>query len=113
MSESSYTLVQTLQEPGEKLNEHSIVSQTLYQDETLKVTLFRFAIGQELSEHSSSKAAIIQILSGEALLGLGADERKVSAGSWVHMDAHLSHSIKALTPLTMLLTILKSSSANA
>ena len=85
----------------------SILSKTLFQDDHIKVSLFHFAQGQGLGEHSSSKAAILQILQGDALLTLGNDERQVSTGAWIHMTVQLPHSVKALSPMSMLLTLLK------
>jgi hypothetical protein len=38
---------------------------------------------------------------------LGADEKPVSPGAWVHMPARLTHAVRARTPLTMLLLLLK------
>jgi quercetin dioxygenase-like cupin family protein len=83
------------------------LSRTLYQDQHLKVVLFGFAAGQELSEHTAATPAILQFLRGEADVTLGADRVKASAGTWVHMSAQLPHSIQAKTPTKMLLVLLK------
>jgi quercetin dioxygenase-like cupin family protein len=85
----------------------SILSRTFYSDEQVKVILFGFAAGQELSEHTSAKPAILHFLQGEAHLALGKDEYEVQAGAWVHMRALLAHSIFAKTPVTMLLYLLE------
>jgi quercetin dioxygenase-like cupin family protein len=83
----------------------SIVSRTFFQDERVRIILFGFAAGQELSEHTSSKPAILHILKGEARLKLGQDEFDAKAGAWAHMPPNLPHSILAKTPLIMLLTL--------
>jgi quercetin dioxygenase-like cupin family protein len=85
------------------------LSRTIYQDERLKVVLFSFSAGQELSEHTASTPAIMHFLAGDAELTLGNDEVAAGAGSWVYMPAQLPHSIRAKTPVVMLLTLLKSS----
>ena len=85
----------------------STVSKTLHQDERVKVVLFGFAAGQELSEHTAAVPAIIHVLEGEARLTLGDDAMEASAGSWVHMPARLPHSIVAKTPVKMLLLLLR------
>jgi quercetin dioxygenase-like cupin family protein len=77
----------------------SIVSRTIYQDERRKVVLFAFAAGQELS-------AILHLLSGEARLTLGDQAIDAADGSWAFMPPHLKHSLKAKTPVQMLLTLL-------
>jgi quercetin dioxygenase-like cupin family protein len=86
----------------------SIISQTLYSDERVKVVLFGFAQGQELSEHTASQPAMIHILNGEATLTLGEDIHEATGGTWVQMTPNLPHSIHAKTAVKMLLTLLKS-----
>jgi len=83
------------------------LSRTLFSDERVKVVLFGFSAGQELSEHTSTKPAIVQVLSGKALLTLGGDKVAAGPGSWIRMPAGLPHAVKAETPVIMLLTLLK------
>lgn len=84
------------------------LSRTIHQDERLKVLLFSFSAGQELSEHTASTPAIMHFLSGEADVTLGGDTVAANAGTWVHMPPQLPHSIRTKTPVVMLLTLLKS-----
>ena len=83
------------------------LSRTVYQDERLKAVLFGFGAGQELSEHTASVPAVMQFLSGEADVTLGGDIVAAAAGAWIHMPAKLPHAIRAKTPVTMLLLMLK------
>ncbi len=83
------------------------LSRTIYQDERLKVVLFGFAQGQELSEHTASTPAIMHFLQGEARVTLGTDEHDIRSGAWIHMAAQLPHSIRTKTPVVMLLLLLK------
>jgi quercetin dioxygenase-like cupin family protein len=85
----------------------SIVSRTIHSDDTLKVTLFGFAQGQELTEHTASQPAVLHFLQGEAKLQLGDDQKEASSGTWVYMPANLPHSIVAKTQLSMLLLLLR------
>ncbi len=84
----------------------SIVSRTFYEDDQLKGILFGFAPGQELSEHTAARPAILHFIEGEALLTLGDDEQSAGPGTWVHMVPHLPHSVVAETTLVMLLLLL-------
>ena len=86
----------------------SIVSRTVYKDESLRVILFGFAPGETLSEHTSSYPAILHFLEGEAAVTLGEEDIAAQAGTWVHMPAHLPHSIEAKTTVKMLLLMLVS-----
>ncbi len=92
-----------------EIQPESIVSRQVVHDDQVKVTLFGFAAGQELSEHTASKPAILQVLSGEGTFGLGGEVIDVRAGSWAHMDANLPHTVTARTPLVLLLTLIKAS----
>jgi quercetin dioxygenase-like cupin family protein len=84
-----------------------ILSRTILENERLKGVIFGFGSGQELSEHTASKPALLFFVKGEATLGLGDDAREARAGTWVHMPAGLKHSIRAKTPLVMLLVLIK------
>ena len=103
---SDYTLfldlAQEVQPPAK-----GILSRTLFNDDRLKVVLFGFGQGEELSEHTASTPAVLHFLQGEGKLTLGDNKHEAKAGSWVHMPAGLKHSIKALTPVAMLLLLLK------
>ena len=101
-----YTLISDLAkevQPPDK----GILSRTLFNDDRLKVVLFGFAQGEELSEHTASMPAVLHFLQGEAKLTLGDDMLEARPGTWVHMPAGLKHSIKAKTPVVMLLLLLK------
>lgn len=85
----------------------SILSRSVYHDERVKVSVFAFAPGQELSEHTASVPAIIHILEGEATLTLGGDTYEATAGAWARMPASLPHSVFAKTHVRMLLLMLQ------
>lgn len=84
-----------------------ILSRTLHQDEQVKVVLFGFGADQELSEHTASKPAIIQMMQGEAKLTLGDDTIAAKPGAWIYMPPNLKHSVHAQTPVVMLLLLMK------
>ena len=83
-----------------------ILSRTLFNDDRLKVVLFGFAQGEELSEHTASMPTVLHFLQGEAKLTLGDDTVEAKPGTWVHMAKGLRHSIRAKTPVVMLLLLL-------
>ena len=55
------------------------------------------------SEHTAFMPAIIQINSGEASLTIGGEAVSGKPGAWLHMLAKMPHSVKAQTPVVMLL----------
>ncbi len=84
-----------------------IVSRTIFQDDRLKVVLFGFGAGEELSEHTASKPAVMHFLSGEAAVTLGGETVTAQAGTWIHLAAGLMHAIHAKQPTVMLLLLFK------
>lgn len=81
----------------------SIVSRTFYKGATFKGVLFGFDAGQALSEHTSTYAATIQVLQGEATVTLDGESITLTPGGWVEMAPRLPHSVYAKTPLILLL----------
>jgi quercetin dioxygenase-like cupin family protein len=108
---SPYTLIPNLSE--QDIPADGILSRTIYNDDQLKAVVFAFAPGQELSEHTASMPAIIHIVKGEAVLTLGDDTIEARAGTWVHMPAQLRHSLRARTPMVMLLLLLRGQPGSA
>ena len=86
----------------------SIVSRTIHSGDEVKVVLFGFAAGQELSEHTAAMPAMLYFVQDEADLTLGEDSLAAQAGTLAHMPPHLPHSIVAKTPVVMLLLMFKS-----
>ena len=104
MSESTYEFVENLAALLPEIPPESIVSRKVYSDDLLKVTLFGFAAGEELTQHTAAFPATLHFLTGEATLTLGEDTVEAQSGTWVQMPAHLPHSVLAKTAVTMLLT---------
>lgn len=68
---TAYTLIDDLAGLLDAIEPDSIVSRTFFKSERMKAILFGFDAGQELSEHTSSQSAIIQIVQGEATVAFG------------------------------------------
>ena len=88
-----------------KFAANGIVSRTLLRTANSRVVLFGFAEGQELSEHTSTQHAVIQILSGECELFLGGKPHLAKVGDLIYLPPHLPHAVKAITQFSMLLTL--------
>lgn len=86
---------------------NGIVSRTLLRAVNGRVVLFGFAEGQELTEHTSTQQALIQILSGECEFYLKGKPHNLKAGDFLHMPPGLPHAVKATKQFSMLLTLLK------
>ena len=106
METKPYTVFPQLSQAINEIPHESIVSRTIYRDPALKAILFAFAPGQELSEHTASVPAVIQIIEGECDVTLGKDAFVAGPGFWARMDPNLPHSLVARTPVRMLLLML-------
>jgi quercetin dioxygenase-like cupin family protein len=87
--------------------ENGIVSRTLLRTPTVRVVLFGFAEGQELTEHTSTQEALVQILSGQCEFVLDGEPRQLKTGDLVFMPTNLPHSVRATESFSMLLTLSK------
>jgi quercetin dioxygenase-like cupin family protein len=87
--------------------EGGILSRTIHEDERCTLVVFAFDAGQELTEHTSAHAALIEILEGEALVTLDGEAREAGPGAWISMPAGMRHAIRATTPMVMVLTLLR------
>ena len=84
-----------------------IYSRTVHSaDNGLKVIMFGMAPGEELSEHTAARPAIVEVLAGALELRLGDETVSASAGTWVQMDAGLVHAVRARTAAVMRLTLM-------
>jgi quercetin dioxygenase-like cupin family protein len=86
---------------------NGILSRTVHEDERITLVLFGFDTGQELSEHTSSRAALIEVLDGTAEITLDGEVHQAGPGTWLAMPPGMRHAIRATTPLVMALTLLK------
>ena len=86
---------------------NGIVSRTLLRTTNTRVVLFGFAAEQELTEHTSTQHALVQVLSGECDFSLAGDPHQLKAGDLLYMPPNLPHALKATTKFSMLLTLTK------
>ena len=89
-----------------------ILSRVLYNDDSVRVVIFGFAPGQELTEHTSTQQAMIQVLSGECEFTVSGKVHNLKAGDFLYLPAHAPHALKATRQFSMLLTLLKPGEAS-
>ena len=93
-----------------EIPEDGVLSRVLYRDDRIRVVGFAFDVDQELTEHTAAVPAILQVVSGGFRVSLGDTVEDLRPGSWVHMAANLPHSVLALEPGTLLLTLMRDQS---
>jgi len=88
-----------------------IHSQTMSKEAGLEVVLFAMAAGEQLSEHSASRPAVVHVLAGAGHLVVDGDQHALQAGSWLRMAARTPHAITAEEGLVFALYLLPVPSA--
>ena len=86
---------------------NGIVSRTLLRTANARVVLFGFSEGQELTEHTSTQHALIQVLSGQCDFSLSGKVHQLNVGDFLYMPPGAPHAVKATQQFSMLLTLFK------
>ena len=89
--------------------EGSVVSRELLKKKTGTVTLFAFAEGQGLSEHSTPHDALVQVLDGVVEIMIGDTAHTVRVGEALLLPADIPHALSAVTAFKMLLIMIRES----
>jgi quercetin dioxygenase-like cupin family protein len=87
--------------------EDGTLSRTLYRDDDLRLVGFAFAAGQELTDHASALSVVLQVLRGRLDLQVGDRRLELTPAGWVWIPPRVTHSLTALEPTVMLLTMTK------
>ena len=96
----------------------SIVSRVLLKNKGGTVTLFAFSRGEGLSEHTAPFDALVQVIEGEAEIGIAPvktetntdaalEKFRVQAGELITLPANRAHAVTATTDFKMLLTMIR------
>ena len=88
--------------------EGSVVSRTILDKKTGTVTLFAFARGQGLSEHTAPFDALVHFLDGEAEIIISGKALRLKEGEMVIMPANQPHALRAIEKFRMILTMIRS-----
>jgi quercetin dioxygenase-like cupin family protein len=87
--------------------DQGIVSKAIVENEHHKIIHFTLAAGQELSEHTASVPAVIQVLRGQGTVSLGGEAHEARPGMLYYMPAELKHAVVADGELVFLLTMFR------
>lgn len=88
------------------VTDDSTVSRTILSAQGVRVVLFSFDAGQELSEHTAAMPVVLQALDGR--FTVTADGRTVTLvpGDLIHLGTRTPHSLVATEPGRLLLTMI-------
>lgn len=84
----------------------STVSSTVLKAEGVRVVMFAFDEGQELSEHTAAVPVLLQVLSGRLTVTASGRTVDLLPGGLVHLPTRLVHAVRAVEPTVLQLTLL-------
>lgn len=90
----------------------SVVSRTLVDRKVGTITLFSFAEGQGLSEHTAPYDAFVQVIDGAAEVTIAGTPQRVVAGEFIIMPANVPHALKAIERFKMMLVMIRATAEN-
>jgi len=85
-----------------------ILSKTVLKKESGNISLFSFAKGEALSEHTAPFDAMIQVVDGKGEVIIGGKSYILESGQVIIMPANVPHAVKAVEKFKMVLTMIKS-----
>ena len=88
--------------------EGSVVSRVVLKKPTGNVTVFAFAEGEGLSEHTAPFDALVHVLDGRAEVTVGAQAQEVRAGEFLVLPAGIPHALRAPERFKMMLVMIRS-----
>jgi len=83
-----------------------IVSKTIIKDLDIDITLFCMAKGTDISEHTSTKHGIVQVLEGKGVFNLKGKDIKMNKGVVINMPKNAVHSLMAEENISFLLILI-------
>lgn len=86
-----------------------VLSKILAKDSCCQYTLFCLAADTEISEHTATRNATVNVIAGKGILTLEGKEICLEPGVFIWMPAHAPHALQAETNLAFLLTLSEAS----
>lgn len=89
-----------------EINEDATVSRTALKAEGVRIVMFSFDAGQELTEHTAAMPVLLQVIDGALTVTAGGDTVELAPGAVIHLPTRMPHSVLATQPSRMVLTML-------
>ncbi|QAY60357.1 cupin domain-containing protein [Microbacterium protaetiae] len=88
-------------EPGTR------TSQVALSGDGVRVVVFAFDAGAELTEHTAPGPIVVQALEGHLTFTAEGITKHLRPGGILHLDARIPHSVRAVEPSKMILMLLR------
>ena len=86
---------------------NATVSKVIASEAHLRLVLFAFDAGEELTEHTASVPAVLQTVEGSVAVGASGEDHTLAVGDWLALEASEPHSVVADGQAKLLLTMFR------
>ncbi len=80
-------------------------SRVLVNNKVLRIVEFAMDVGQELTDHASSRAVTVHIMSGDLTFTVGGNRHAVTAGDVIYLAPGERHAVVAESPCRFTLVL--------
>lgn len=88
------------------VQEESTLSRTVLTAAGVRVVLFTFDTGQVLTEHTAAMPVLLSVVDGRLRVVADGQTHELVPGGLLHLDTRVPHSVEALAPSRLVLTML-------
>jgi quercetin dioxygenase-like cupin family protein len=81
-------------------------SRALLHNDVVRVVVFAFDTGEQLSEHTAAKPVVVQLLEGRMRFHLDGVDHQLAAGDVVYLAPGAPHALEALEPSRLSLVLI-------
>jgi quercetin dioxygenase-like cupin family protein len=85
--------------------ESGVLSKVIWKSEVCQYSLFCLAANTEISEHTSTRHATVQVVEGTGSLTLNGEQIPLTPGIFIFMEANAPHALTATSNLAFVLTL--------
>ena len=87
------------------ISSDATTSRTVVSNEAARVVAFAMDAGQELTDHSAPRPAVVQVVEGRVTFTVGGESHDLDVGDVVYLAPNERHAVVALTPCRFVLVL--------
>jgi quercetin dioxygenase-like cupin family protein len=88
-------------------------SRVVVDTDAVRVVLFAFDTGEELTDHTAAMPVVVTLLGGAMRFRVGGQDHELVPGDVVYLPAHQSHALEAREPSRLSLVMVRTPPAAA
>ena len=89
------------------ISTHATTSRTLLHNESVRVVVFAFDTGEQLTDHAAARPVLVQLIEGRLRFSVEDEEHELVAGDVVYLAPGVRHALEALEPSRLTLVLIE------